>query len=294
VSSNQRLLYLARVSAAHLADFADWRFYAGDRWSASQSDAMPINLAAQDANVASAFSVVAIDGRYWLIQNAGTGDPDIYAYPAPDPWGPFDADQGILLYRVPGMGLDAADDYRIMYEARAEPALSTRKALVISYNVNSEAVTGACLSIYRLTNAFVQPRFISVPLSAFSAGEASVQNLVHAGGPAYPRITQLNPAQWFDALSYNDGCPPVPGVSSLTAQTGTRYIRLTWPSAGIGMKYRIYLRSGFAGYERVRTVSRPLVTLAGLTPKQTYYFKVVPVSVHKDAGPAGYLSVHLS
>jgi hypothetical protein len=210
VASTQRLLYLASVKASRLADFAAWRFYARGRWSANQSLAVPINSAAEDVNVASAFSVVPIAGRYWLIQAVGAGDPDIYAYPAPNPWGPFDANQGMLLYRAPGIGLKAADDFRILYEARAEPALSTSKTLVISYNVNSEAVTGACKSINALTNAFIQPRFIAVPKSAFTTSQASAQDLVRAGSLRYPKVTQRHPAQWFDSLAFPDGCPPAP------------------------------------------------------------------------------------
>lgn len=92
--------------------------------------------------MSSGFSVIQVGGRFWLIQASPlTGDPDITAYPASTPSGPFDPAEGRLLYRDPTIGLHAADDYRIMYEARAEPALSTQDTLVISYNVNSEAVT---------------------------------------------------------------------------------------------------------------------------------------------------------
>jgi hypothetical protein len=213
LASSQRRLYLARVNASRLADFAAWRFYAGGHWSASQSLAGPINSAAEDVNVASAFSVVALAGRYWLIQAEVLGAPDIYAYPAPTPWGPFDTHRGILLYRAPGIGLDAADDFRILYEARAEPALSTSRVLVVSYNVNSEAVTAACKPITDFTNAFTQPRFIAVPKSAFTAPHASVQDLVRAGSLRYPKVTQQHPAPWFDSLAFPDGCPPVAGAS---------------------------------------------------------------------------------
>jgi hypothetical protein len=92
-ASSQRRLYLARAKASRLTDFAAWRFYAGGHWAARQSLAVSIDSAAGEVNVASAFSVVAIAGRYWLIQAVGAGDPDIYAYPAPTPWGPFDADR---------------------------------------------------------------------------------------------------------------------------------------------------------------------------------------------------------
>jgi hypothetical protein len=84
---------------------------------------------------------------------------------------------------------------------------------VISYNVNSEAVTGGCESINNFTNAFLQPRFIAVPTSAFTTSQASVQDLVRAGSLRYPNVTQRHPAQWFDSLAFAGGCPPAPGVS---------------------------------------------------------------------------------
>jgi hypothetical protein len=292
-ASTLRRLYLARVKASRLADFAAWRFYAGGQWSANQSLAVPVNSAAQDVNVASAFSVVAIAGRYWLIQAAGLGSPEIYAYPAPTPWGPFDADQGILLYRAPGIGLDAADDFRIMYEARAEPALSTGKTLVISYNVGSEAVTGSCESIADVTNAFSQPRFFAVPKSAFTIPKASVPDLAQAGSLPYPEVTQQHPAEWFNSLAFPDGCPPVPAVSGVKAQTRAGQVELTWPSAGIGMRYRIYLRAGSRGFRYLRTVSSDRVTIARLTSGLTYDFEVLPVSTRSRAGLAGYVSARM-
>jgi hypothetical protein len=292
VSSPQRLLYLARVRASRLTDFGAWKFYAGGRWSASQGLAVPVESTTQDFNVATGFSVVAMAGRYWLIQTMGAGDPDIYAYPASTPWGPFDA-QGILLYRAPGIGLDAADDYRIMYEARAEPALSTSKSLVISYNVNSEAVTGACVSVGSFTNAFVQPRFISVPVSAFVASRSATQELARAAGLAYPQVTQHLRGQWFDSLSFPGGCPPVPGVSRLSAHAGSGRVRLTWPPAGIGMRYRVYVSSGSQGLRYMRTVSSHRVTVTGLTSGLIYTFEVVPENIHADTGPAAYTSAQL-
>ena len=59
-----------------------------------------------------------------------------------------------------------------MYEARAEPALSTADTLVISYNVNSEAVTTGCVPMSAFTNTVILPRFIAVPLAAFGEWHA--------------------------------------------------------------------------------------------------------------------------
>lgn len=288
-ASSQRQLYLARVRAARLADFAAWQFYADGQWSSSQSVARPIEPTTQNLYVPTGFSVVKVASRFWLIQAFGAGDPDIYAYPGPAPWGPFDAHHGVLLYRAPGIGLNAADAYRIMYEARAEPALSTSKTLVISYNVNSEAVSGACKSVSRITNAFLQPRFIAVPLSAFTGAKRNVQALVRAGNPRYPRLK--HPTLWFDSLAYPGGCPPVPGVSRVTAHASAGRVRLTWPSEGLGMRYRIFLSSSAQGFGYVRTVSSSTTTITGLTSGQTYDFKVVPVGVQSRTGPAAYTSV---
>ena len=164
----------------------------------------------------SGFSVVAIGGRYWLIQaGAEPGSQDIDAYPASEPWGPFGP--GVLLYRNPAIGLDAAHDYRIMYEARAEPALSTRHTLVISYNVNSEAVTTGCVPMSAFTNTVTQPRFISVPLAAFDAG----------AGPARPRPGR--PARRRTTRASCRGTRPSGSAPGAT-RTAARRCR-AWPPA---------------------------------------------------------------
>jgi hypothetical protein len=132
VSDPFRHLYLARVPASQLTTFSSWRFYAGaGTWATGQQDARPVPLSPASAGVSSGFSVVRAGGRYWLIQAGGAGTPDIDAYPAAAPWGPFDFAAGRRLYRDPSIGLDDAHDFRIMYEARAEPALSTGTSLVI-------------------------------------------------------------------------------------------------------------------------------------------------------------------
>ena len=165
------LLYLARVPVSQLTEFSAWRFYAGaGHWAAVQGEARPVQPPGRALDMSSGFSVVAAAHRYWLIQNGPlVGTADIDAYPASAPWGPFDYAAGRLLYRDPSIGLDAADEYRIMYEARAEPALSTGSTLVISYNVNSEAATTGCAPMSNFTNTSILPRFVAVPLAAFGA-----------------------------------------------------------------------------------------------------------------------------
>jgi hypothetical protein len=292
-SSPVQQLYLARVSAARLADFGAWQFYSAGRWVDSQDLALPVEPLIGNLDVPAGFSVVQVAGRYWLIQAPGAGDPDILAYPAPAPWGPFDNFHPIVLYRAAGIGLNVANDYRVMYEARAEPALSTARTLVISYNVNSEAITAACTSLAFFTNAISQPRFIAVPQAAFTVGADPPQRLVRAGPSSYPQITLRDPSQWYNAWSFPGGCPPVPGVSHVTAQAGPGIARLTWPSAGIGLQYQIYVAAGSGGFAQVRTVSSNHVTLTRLTHGLTYQFQVVPVNYYSNAGPGAQITVQI-
>jgi hypothetical protein len=289
-----RELYLARAGAGRLTDFGAWQFYDAGQWAGSQNLAQPIEPASQGLDVPAGFSVLRIAGRYWLIQAAGAGEPDIDAYPAAAPWGPFGWDQGIVLYRAPGIGLSAADDYRIMYEARAEPALSTSRTLVISYNVNSEAVTAGCVTMAHYTNAMTQPRFITVPMSVFGPGGRGGGSGLAAGAlPRYPAITQQDPAQWFSAWSFPGGCPPVPPVSGVDAQAGDGEARLSWPSAGLGLRYRVYVESPSGTWAKVGTVWPPRITVTGLTGGLTYQFEVVPVNIWAAVGPARYVNVQV-
>ena len=144
-----------------------------------------------------------------------------------------------------------------MYEARAEPALSTRDALVISYNVNSEAVTTGCVPMSAFTNTVTLPRFIAVPLAAFGDNPGAPGNSARSGPQDYPQIVQRNPSQWFDAWDYpGTGCPPVPGLASVQATPGTGKVTLSWPDAGLGIHYRVYLQGpgkpGNPGGHRIR------------------------------------------
>jgi hypothetical protein len=300
LSAPGRVLYLARAPVSQLTAFSAWRFYAGaGTWSAAQADARPVqppgSASASDGSVASGFSVVQAGGRYWLIQAATAAvAPDIDAYPASTPWGPFDFAAGRRLYRDPGIGLDAAHDYRILYEARAEPALSTGNTLVISYNVNSEAVTTGCTPMSGYTNTVTLPRFIAVPLTAFGAGAgADAKAPAATGGPPdYPRIVAQNPSQWFDAWNYPNGCPPVPGLKSLRARPGAGLVELSWPDAGLGIRYLVYLegpgapgsRGGGQASTLVATAYHDHATITGLRPGE-YQATVVPLNFKKLTGP---------
>jgi hypothetical protein len=280
-----RQLYLARVPASRLTTFSAWRFYAGaGQWAAGQQDARPVQPPGSGLGVSSGFSVVAIGGRYWLIQGGAVpGSPDIDAYPASAPWGPFDPAAGMLLYRNPAIGLDAAHDYRIMYEARAEPALSTSRTLVISYNVNSEAVTTGCVPMSAFTNTVTQPRFITVPLAAFGPGPDMGTGAVRAvsAPPGYPRIVPQHPSQWFNSWSYPDGCPPVPGLTAVHARPGAGKVTLSWPDAGLGVRYQVWLQGPTD--IPAATEYRAAATFTGLRPG-AYLARVVPVNTRQEAG----------
>ena len=287
-SASDSQLYLARVPVSQLTAFSAWRFYAGaGTWAAGQDNARPLQPPGSGLAVSSGFSVVQVGRRYWLIQaGVAIGPPDIDAYPATAPWGPFDAAAGRLLYRDPGIGLDAAHDYRILYEARAEPALSTRHTLVISYNVNSEAVTTGCVPMSAFTNTVTLPRFIAVPLAAFGDDTSAHVNSVTSGPPDYPRIVARDPSQWSDAWDYPSGCPPVPRLMSVQARPGAGKVRLTWPDAGLGILYRVYLQGPREpGDAPVATARADGATVSGLRPGD-YQAKVVPVNFKKHTGPA--------
>jgi hypothetical protein len=276
-------LYLARVPASRLADFSAWQFSAGrDTWSSGQGDARPVQPPGSSLAVPSGFSVIQAGGRYWLIE-AGTAiaSPDIDAYPASAPWGPFDAAAGRVLYRDPSIGLDAAHNYRIMYEARAEPALSSGRALVISYNVNSEGVTTGCAPMSAYTNTVTLPQFVSVPMAAFGAAAGAQAPQAKAGTPDIPQIVQRHPSQWFDAWDFPSGCPPMPGLASVHARPGPGKVTLSWPDVGLGMRYYIYLQG--PGGVPMRIAYHNGATITGLQPGD-YQATVVPVNFRKVSG----------
>lgn len=285
-----RELYLARVPASRLTRFAAWQFYAGaGRWVGSQQDARPLQAAGSDLSVSSGFSVVRAGQRYWLIQaDPLAGSQDIDAFPAAAPWGPFDRAAGVVLYRDAGIGANAAHDYRIMYEARVIPALSTSRELVIGYNVNSLAITTGCLPMSWFTDTVTQPRFITVPLAMLGGDRPG--DAAGGGAADYPRVVSSDPAQWFDEWDYPDGCPPVPGVTDVQARPRAGAVELSWPSAGLGVGYRVYvLPPGAASYLLKTIVGSDDVTLAGL-PAGRYLARVVPVNLRHQAGPAGLVA----
>jgi hypothetical protein len=278
--------YLAKAPLSRLTDLATWRYYAGNgRWASSQAGARPIT-AGVSGTIDTAFSVVRAAGRYWLIEHAtALGSPDIYAYPARRPWGPFEPAGGIVLYHAPGIGLTAADRYQIMYEARVEPALSTGHTLTISFNVNTLAVTAGCVPLSDYTNAVVQPTFIAVPRSVFSGGPGLAKTVI-AGPPTYRPAASKSSPPWFDSWSYPGGCPPLTAPQGFKVRHRVHSVLLTWRSLGAGMRYQVYLRLTGGRYGLIRTARSASVTLTGLTHGRGYQVMVVPENFRRRSGPA--------
>jgi hypothetical protein len=275
--------YLARVRASKLTDMRAWRFYAGRRrWVSGQAHAQPIPAGlAMDTG----FSVIRAAGRYWLIEQVGAlGNPYIDAFPARTPWGPFDLKAGIVLYRAPGIGLTAADHYRVMYEARAEPALSTKSTLIISYNVNSLAVTAGCLSLSDFTNEAIQPRFFAVPRRAFGAVPRSAGPVTAAAGPAVYMPSGRRAPKWYYSWNYRGGCPPMHAVRHISVTHTGHTVALRWQSLGAGVRYQIFLGGPGSGYVLIRTASKPSVTLSHLTRAGQYQVLIVPENKRERTG----------
>jgi hypothetical protein len=235
--------------------------------------------------------VLQAANRYWLIQsNPLVGSQDIDAYPATAPWGPFETSDSIVLYHNPDVGLDAAHDYRIMYEARAESALSTAGTLVISYNVNSPGVTAGCVQMSAYTNTVLLPRFVTVPMTVFGAARSGGQNVPAttgvAGAPPYPHIAARDPSQWYDGWEYATGCPPVPAVAGLRARPQPGGVQVSWQDVGPGVSYQVYLLPpGVIDFELKTTTGKDSVTLSGLSAG-AWLVKIVPVSTRHSTGPS--------
>jgi len=290
VRIQQKRLYLARVPRKRLTDMTAWTYYAGaGQWTTVQAGAQPVQPYGAELEVSSAFSVAQIAGRSWLIQHdPAFGSPSIAAYPAVAPWGPFDPRQRKVLYRAPGVGDDAAHDYKIVYDARVMTPLSTKDTVVIGYNVNTMAVDTGCRSLNFYTDLFYRPRFITVPAAEFAKRGAEAQGVGAGRETPAPSIVLQHRSQWFNTWNYPEGCPPVPGVSGVTATSnapGT--LSLSWRSAGTDVAYRVYRRAAgsHASFALIRTVTAPGITLDGLTSGKRYEWRIRPINWKDRTGP---------
>jgi len=144
-------LLVARVLPQSIANFSEYRYWDGRRWSRSIRDAVSI---AQ--RLSSEFSVSPLpDGRYLLAYQLDALSQTVAVSYGNGPTGPFG--QPIPIYHCPEPD---TDPNVYTYNAKAHPHLSNPGELLISYNVNTfdfwENFTNA--DIYR-------PRFVRVPLN---------------------------------------------------------------------------------------------------------------------------------
>jgi len=199
----------------------------------------------------------------------------------------------VLLYRAPGIRLTEKDRYRIMYEARAEPALSTRHTLVISYNVNSLAVTAGCVPLTAFTNAVIQPRFIAAPARSLAA--------LHMGAPEMPpwpspraTIRLLRAGMTRDGSTswkYSGGCPPLHAVRNIAVTRTKDSILVRWRASGPGVRYRVYLCSPGSTYVLLRIARTSSVTLRELTGGSRYQVLIVPENIDHRKGPGTSITI---
>ena len=161
-TSEAKHLRVARVEGDSL--FGTWEFYTGDgQWSGSEQAA-----ANQFVGVANEFSVTRMGDAYVLVTHDTTEplSPDIVAYAAASPLGPFE--DKTVLYRTPETG--AAGTYRnpnvYTSNAHAHPGVDRGSdGLLISYNVNAFAppdwAPGEPLEVYSDASIY-RPRFVTV------------------------------------------------------------------------------------------------------------------------------------
>jgi hypothetical protein len=148
-AGRDRYLILARVPLSHVQDFAEWRFYDGQGWSADfRASKRLLNGMANEGSV----SYLPDLKQYVLVYTEAGLSDRILARSAPAPPGPWSTPT--VLYRCPEPGRDK----RIFcYAAKAHSALATGHDLVVSYVSNSFdfGQVAADASIYL-------PRFIRV------------------------------------------------------------------------------------------------------------------------------------
>jgi hypothetical protein len=122
-----RQMVVARVPASSVARFAAWRYFRDGEWGEDFR-----NSSALAGDVATEYSVTPFGKRYLAVYTERGLSPRILGRTAEQPWGPWSAP--FLLYECPEM---SRDKKVFCYAAKAHPALSSDRTLVVSYVVNS-------------------------------------------------------------------------------------------------------------------------------------------------------------
>ena len=157
-----RSLYVARAAKANLASPGSWQFRtANGTWSGSQSDAARVSAFFEPTM---SYSVKKLYGTYWLFEREpGLNGGDIVAHPATTPWG-FTGN-GVTLWIPPEGNHVLAHKYLLHYDVRVHDGISgDPDTLVLSYNVNTTAVSIGCRSRNDYDPSIYRPRFINVPV----------------------------------------------------------------------------------------------------------------------------------
>jgi hypothetical protein len=122
-----RRMVLARVPAVSIGTFAAWRYYCDGLWGEDFRNPTPLA-----GGIASDYSVTPFGKSYLAIYTARGLSPRILGRMADRPWGPWSAPA--VLYECPEM---SRDKKVFCYGAKAHPALSSDRDLVVSYVANS-------------------------------------------------------------------------------------------------------------------------------------------------------------
>jgi subtilisin family serine protease len=246
-ADNDRKPYLAKATPGNLTNPSSWQFYrGGGLWSGAgdQNAAAPIS----NMYVENGFSVAYLNGRYWLVQH----EPDlnggrIVAHPAAQPY-EF-TDNRVTLYNPPEGTRGPGNQYKFYYEARIHPGLGAAGRVIVSYNVNTSAVSVGCRSLAEHDGSIYRPRFLNVPLGKFDNTAASTS----APADQVPAIAPLaNDNNWYDSWappqSTNKGCPPLNQPTTLAGTVnpdGT--VALSWSNYGRDVWYWVESRDVTAG-----------------------------------------------
>lgn len=123
----ERQMVVARVPVAAVGNFAAWRYFCDGAWGEDFRSVSPLA-----GDVATEYSVTPFGKRYLAVYTERGLSPRIVGRTADQPWGPWSAP--FLLYECPEM---SRDKKLFCYAAKAHPALSSDRDLVVSYVVNS-------------------------------------------------------------------------------------------------------------------------------------------------------------
>ena len=146
----RKFMILARVPEGGLADFNQWRFFAGGKWI---SDFSGSERLCEDMANEYSVSFLSDDGKYVAVYSQDGLAKNIIARFAPEPWGPWG--EPVLFYQCPE-AIRRKDI--ICYAAKGHPAISgAPDELVVTYVANSTDfyIMAADARLYR-------PRFLRV------------------------------------------------------------------------------------------------------------------------------------